>query len=131
MASVFSRIISGEIPSFKIAEDDKHMAFLDISPLSKGHTLVVPKKEIDYVFDIESEDYIVLFSFTKKVASALKKSLACKRVCLVVLGFEVPHAHIHLIPSNSERDVNFNNPKLKFSNEEMLQIAKSISQNFE
>ena len=126
MASVFTKIILGEIPSYKIAEDEKYYAFLDINPLAKGHTLVIPKKEIDYLFDLDDETIKGLTAFSKRVAKALDKSIDCKRVGVVVLGLEVPHAHIHLIPLNSESDACFSQPKLKLSQEEFQQIAEKI-----
>ena len=129
MASVFTRIITGEIPSFKIAEDENHFAFLDISPLAKGHTLVIPKKETDYIFDIETEDYKNLWAFARKIAKALEKAVPCKRIGIAVIGLEVPHAHIHLIPMNKVSDMNFANPKLKFSDNEMTAIVQKIISN--
>ncbi|HTA63365.1 MAG TPA: HIT family protein, partial [Bacteroidia bacterium] len=115
MPSIFSKIIAGDIPCYKIAENEHCFAFLDINPLSEGHTLIVPKKEVDYLFDLDNETYLQLMQFTKQVAIAIKKAVPCKRVTSVVLGFEVPHAHIHLIPAQNEREVNFSNPKIKFS----------------
>ncbi|MES2566043.1 MAG: HIT family protein [Bacteroidota bacterium] len=126
MPSIFSRIISGEIPSYKIAENENFLAFLDISPLKKGHVLVVPKKEVDYVFDLDNDLYIGLMSFTKEIAIAIKKSIPCNRIGVCVIGLEVPHAHIHLIPINTESDMNFRNEKLKLSNEEFETIASTI-----
>jgi histidine triad (HIT) family protein len=126
MASIFTKIVNGEIPSYKITEDDNFYAFLDIFPLAKGHTLVIPKKEVDYLFDLDDETYIGLQAFAKKMAIALKKAIPCKKVGVVVLGLEVPHAHIHLIPMQSEQDVNFANPKKKFTPEEFEEIRKSI-----
>jgi histidine triad (HIT) family protein len=128
MASIFSKIVAGEIPSYKIAEDDKYYAFLDINPLAPGHTLVIPKKEIDYLFDLDDELIGGMMVFSKKVAVAIEKALPCKRVGVAVLGLEVPHAHIHLIPIQSEADINFSNPKLKFSKEEFVKIAESVKQ---
>ena len=119
MASIFTRIISGEIPSYKIAEDENYFAFLDISPLAKGHTLVVPKKETDYIFDISAEEHAGLWKFAQKV-------VPCKRVGVAVIGLEVPHAHIHLIPMNKVSDMNFASPKLSFSAEVMEEVAISI-----
>ena len=124
MASVFTRIINGEIPCYKIAEDENYFAFLDINPLSEGHTLVVPKREEDYIFDLRDEELAGLITFAKKVATSLKANLDCKRVAMVVLGMEVPHAHIHLIPMNSEADVDFRKPKLQLSSEQFAQIAE-------
>ena len=126
MASIFSKIVAGEIPSYKIAEDENYYAFLDIFPLAKGHTLVIPKKEVDYLFDLDDETYLGLQAFAKKIAYALDKAVPCKRVGVAVLGLEVPHAHIHLVPMNSEADINFKNPKLKLSPEEFEEIRKSI-----
>lgn len=126
MASIFTRIISGEIPCYKIAEDENYFAFLDINPLSEGHTLVVPKREEDYIFDLRDEELAGLITFAKKVATSLKANLDCKRVAMVVLGMEVPHAHIHLIPMNSEADVDFRKPKLQLSSEQFAQIAEKI-----
>ena len=131
MATIFTKIINGEIPSYKIAEDDKFYAFLDISPLAKGHTLVVPKKETDYIFDIadiDLSDYIV---FAKKVAKAIENIIPCKRIGIAVIGLEVPHAHIHLIPINTVSDINFELPKLTLSKEEFTKISNDISSEFE
>ncbi|MBK6838034.1 MAG: HIT family protein [Bacteroidetes bacterium] len=130
MASIFSRIISGEIPCYKIAEDDRFFAFLDISPLAKGHTLVVPKAEVDYIFDIEDEHHKDLWNFAKKVAQALKKAVPCKRIGIAVIGLEVPHAHIHLIPMNKVSDMNFASPKLSFPASEMEETAQKIRSQF-
>jgi len=129
MASIFSRIIAGEIPCYKVAEDDHYFAFLDISPLAKGHTLVVPKTEVDYIFDLDNETYVGLTLFAKKVAEALKKAVPCQRVGVAVLGLEVPHAHIHLVPLQKESDMLLNKPRLELSAEEMTKIAQSIQQN--
>ena len=126
MASIFTRIINGEIPCYKIAEDENYFAFLDINPLSEGHTLVVPKREEDYIFDLQDEELAGLVMFAKKVAVSQKANLDCKRVAMVVLGMEVPHAHIHLIPMNSEADVDFRKPKLQLSSEQFAQIANKI-----
>ncbi len=126
MATIFSKIVNGEIPSYKIAEDDKYYAFLDINPLTKGHTLVIPKQETDYLFDLDDELIAGLMVFSKKIARAIDKAVDCKRVGVAVLGLEVPHAHIHLIPLKSEADISFSNPKLKFSQEEFEEIAASI-----
>ncbi len=127
MASIFSKIVAGEIPSYKIAENDKFYAFLDINPLVKGHTLVIPKKEVDYIFDLEDQDLSEMHLFAKKIALAIKKAFPCKKVGMAVLGLEVPHAHIHLIPINKESDMIISNPKLKFTDEEFKSIAKAIS----
>ena len=117
MATIFSRIIKGEIPSYKIAEDEKFYAFLDISPRVKGHTLVVPKLEVDYIFDIEDDLLADMIGFSKKVAKAIKAAVPCKRIGVMVLGLEVPHAHIHLLPLQSENDMNLSNPKLTLTDE--------------
>ena len=124
--TIFSRIIAGEIPCYKIAEDDRFFAFLDINPLSKGHTLVVPKLEEDYIFNLDDDMLSVFILFAKKVAVAIEKSIHCVRVGVAVIGLEVPHVHIHLIPINKESDMNFKNPKLKLSAEEMNDIAAGI-----
>ncbi|MFC2086721.1 HIT family protein [Bacteroidota bacterium] len=129
MASIFTKIIHGEIPSYKIAEDENYYAFLDIRPLAKGHTLVIPKKEVDYLFDLDDELYKGLMVFSKKVAIALEKSVPCKRIGIAVLGLEVPHAHIHLVPLNSESDINFSNPKKEFTAGEFENIAEEIRKN--
>lgn len=126
MASIFSKIIAGEIPSYKVAEDNNYYAFLDIFPLTKGHTLIIPKIEVDYIFDLDNESYTGLFDFAKMVAIRLKNKLGCKRVAVVVLGMEVAHAHIHLIPMNSEGDVDFRREKLKLSKEEFENILAII-----
>lgn len=126
MSTIFSKIINGDIPCYKIAEDDLFFAFLDINPLAKGHTLVVPKQETDYLFDLDDNILADMNVFAKKVAIAQKQVIDCKRVGVAVLGLEVPHAHIHLIPMNSEADINFRNPKLKLSAGEFEAIAKAI-----
>lgn len=126
MATIFSRIIAGEIPCYKVAEDDKYFAFLDINPLVKGHTLVVPKQEVDYIFDLNDEDLAGMQFFAKKVALAIGKAFPCKKVGMAVLGLEVPHAHIHLIPMQSEKDMLFSNPKLKLTDEEFRAVAEAI-----
>lgn len=130
MASIFTKIVNGEIPSYKVAENEKFYAFLDIFPLKKGHVLVIPKEEVDYIFDLNSEDYAQMFIFAKEVANAIKLAFPCRKVAMTVLGLEVPHAHIHLIPMDSERDVNFTNPKLELSSQEFIQIANKIASNF-
>jgi histidine triad (HIT) family protein len=127
MASIFTRIINGEIPSYKIAEDENYYAFLDINPIKKGHTLVVPRKEIDYIFDLEDELLSGMILFAKKVAAGIKEAYPCNRVGIAVLGLEVPHAHIHLVPMDALNDLNFKNPKLKFTPEEFREIAENIS----
>lgn len=126
MASLFTKIIQGEIPSYKIGETEKSYAFLDINPLHVGHTLVVPKTEVDYLFDLPEEDYQELMAFSKKVAHAVGKAIPCERVGVAVIGLEVPHAHIHLIPINSVSDIDFSRPKLQFSEEEMASVAAKI-----
>lgn len=131
MASIFSKIVAGEIPCYKIAEDENFLAFLDISPLAKGHTLVIPKKEIDYIFDLDNETYNGLMQFAKKIAIALKIAIPCQRVGVAVLGMEVPHTHIHLVPMQSERDMLFNKEKLQLPQEEMMQIAQQIAKAIE
>ena len=123
---IFSKIAAGEIPSFKCAENEKFYAFLDINPLAKGHTLVIPRREVDYIFDMDDDELAEFQLFAKQVAVALKKAFPCKKVAQVVLGLEVPHAHIHLIPMNSEGDVDFRKEKLQLPSEEMQQIAEKI-----
>ncbi|MDO5772444.1 MAG: HIT family protein [Bacteroidales bacterium] len=127
MASIFSRIVAGEIPCYKVAEDEKYFAFLDISPVAKGHTLVIPKHEVDYIFDLDDEEYAGLTAFAKKVAAAMKKVMPCKRIGVAVLGLEVPHTHIHLVPINKESDMNFFKEKLSLPAEEMAEIAAKIA----
>lgn len=126
MATIFTKIINGEIPSYKIAEDDRFFAFLDINPLVKGHTLIVPKQEVDYIFDLDDETLAAMQIFAKSIAIAIKKAIPCKRVGEAVMGMEVPHAHIHLIPINKESDMIISNPKLKLTPEEFQDIALSI-----
>jgi histidine triad (HIT) family protein len=130
MASIFTKIISGEIPSYKIAESDKFLAFLDVFPLVHGHVLVVPKKEIDYIFDIDDTDLSEMMIFAKGVAKALKKSVECKRIGVAVIGLEVPHAHIHLVPMNTANDINFTQAKIKPSQEELSLMADKIRSNY-
>ncbi|MBK7212958.1 MAG: HIT family protein [Bacteroidales bacterium] len=130
MASIFSRIASGEIPSYKVAEDENFFAFLDISPLAPGHTLVIPKKETDYIFDLDENTHQELWTFARRVAAALRKSVPCLRIGVAVIGLEVPHAHIHLVPLNSMDDINFSRPKLKLPAEQMEKLAKAITANF-
>ena len=127
---IFSKIAAGEIPSYKCAESDKFYAFLDINPVAKGHTLVIPRREVDYIFDMDDDELAEYQVFAKRVAAALKKAFPCKKEAQVVLGLEVPHAHIHLIPMNSEADVDFRREKLKLSSEEMASIAEAIRNNF-
>ena len=130
MASIFSKIASGEIPSYKVAADDKHYAFLDINPVAPGHTLVIPRREVDYIFDLTDQEYADLQLFAKRVAEAMKKALPCKRIGVAVMGLEVPHAHIHLIPLNSEGDMDFRREKLKLEPKDMAEIAESIAKEF-
>lgn len=131
MATIFTRIVNGEIPSYKVAESDRFYAFLDINPLAQGHTLVIPKNETDYIFDIEDQEYQELFLFAKRVAAAIKKAIPCKRVGVAVLGMEVPHAHIHLVPLQTEGDMDFRKAKLSLIPETFKEIAEKISQSFE
>ena len=131
MASVFTRIVNGEIPSYKVAETENCYAFLDISPLAEGHTLVIPKKEVDYLFDLDDQLYSELQLFAKEVAVALKKAVPCKRVGVAVLGMEVPHAHIHLVPLQSEGDMDFRKEKCSLTPERFEQIAKMIAQEYQ
>jgi histidine triad (HIT) family protein len=130
MASIFSRIASGEIPCYKIAETEQFLAFLDINPLTKGHTLVIPKREVDYLFDLPDEEMAGLSVFAKKVALAIGKAIPCKKVGVAVIGLEVPHAHIHLVPINGVYDIDFRQPKMKFSPEEFADITESIRAGF-
>lgn len=129
MASIFTKIINREIPAYIIAESEDCLAFLDVFPLAKGHTLVVPKKEVDYIFDIEDELLAKMMVFSKQVAKAIEQAITCQRIGIAVIGLEVPHAHIHLIPLQSVEDINFSRPKLKFSEEEMKAIAGKIRSN--
>lgn len=128
---IFSKIAAGEIPSYKCAENDKFYAFLDINPLAKGHTLVIPRREVDYFFDMDDEELAEMIVFAKQVAVAIKKAFPCRKVGMAVLGLEVAHAHIHLVPMQSEKDMLFSNPKLKLSDEEFNEIAESIRKNFD
>lgn len=130
MASIFTRIINGEIPSYRVAEDDNHYAFLDINPLNAGHTLVVPKKEVDYIFDLSAEEYTALQLFARRVAAAVQKSVPCRRIATAVIGLEVPHAHIHLVPIDTEADMDFRKPKKEISPERMAEIAATTASNF-
>lgn len=130
MATIFSRIIKGEIPCYKIAEDDRFFAFMDINPVSKGHTLVVPKKEVDYIFSLGDEELGEMMVFAKKVATAIEKAMPCKRIGVAVIGLEVPHAHIHLIPIVEEGDMDFKKEHLHLTNEEFLDIQKRIVEQF-
>ena len=126
MATIFTKIVRGDIPSYKIAENDLFFSFLDIHPLAKGHTLVIPKQETDYLFDLEDSLLSQMMIFSKTIAKAIEKVIPCKRVGVAVLGLEVPHAHIHLVPINSEADISFSNPKLKLSESEFVEIASKI-----
>ena len=127
MASIFTKIVNGEIPCYKVAEDDNFLAFLDVNPNAKGHTLCIPKKEINKIFEMEDELYLGLMAFSKKVAIALEKTVPCKRIGMSVIGLEVPHAHVHLIPINTMSDCDFTKEKLKFSKEEFEETAKLIA----
>jgi histidine triad (HIT) family protein len=127
MSSIFSKIIAGEIPAYKVAETDQFVAFLDILPLAKGHVLCIPKKETDYIFDMDDADYLALMHFSKKVAKGIKQVIPCQKVGVAVIGLEVPHAHVHLIPMNTVQDMNFSNPRLTFTQEEYLQLVETIS----
>lgn len=130
MASIFSKIIAGEIPAYKIAETDQFLAFLDIFPLKRGHVLVIPKKEVDKLFDLDKQTYLGLWNFAQDIAKAIESAIPCKRVGVAVLGMEVPHAHIHLVPLDHEGDINFNRPKLKFTPKEFEEIATTIGNKF-
>lgn len=130
MASIFSKIAAGEIPSYKCAENEKFYAFLDINPLTKGHTLVIPRKEEDYIFDLNDEDLAEMVVFAKKVAIAIKNAFPCIKIGVAIIGLEVRHAHIHLVPMNSEKDMVFSNPKLKLSDEELADCAAKIREEF-
>ena len=127
MASIFTRIVNGEIPCYKVAEDENYFAFLDISPLAEGHTLVIPKREIDYLFDLDDDTLAGMMLFAKRIAERQKRNLECARVAVVVLGLEVPHAHIHLIPMNSEADVDFRRERLSFTPEEFAKTVEKIN----
>ena len=129
METIFSKIIAGIIPSYKIAEDNNYYAFLDINPLAEGHTLVIPKKPTDYIFDMQDEELEGLIVFAKKIALAIEKSVPCKRIGIAVIGLEVPHAHIHLVPLNSIYDIDFKKPKLRLTPEEFIRIAEEIKMN--
>jgi histidine triad (HIT) family protein len=131
MATIFTRIIKGEIPCYKVAEDERYFAFLDINPLKAGHTLVVPKQETDYIFDLDDEKLSGLILFSKKIAKAIRAAFPCNRIGIAILGLEVPHAHIHLVPMDSMEDINFKNPKLKFTPEEFKEIAEKIIEKLE
>jgi len=126
MVSIFSKIVSGDIPAYKIAEDEDHLAFLDIFPLAKGHVLVIPKKEMDYIFALANDEYVALWQFAQKVAKGMDAVINCERIGVAVIGLEVPHAHIHLVPINGVADINFERPKLKFSEAEMKSVSDLI-----
>jgi len=126
MSSIFSKIVSGDIPAYKVAEDEHHLAFLDIFPLAKGHVLVIPKKETDYIFDITSDEYLKLWKFAQKVAKGMHKVIECERIGVAVIGLEISHAHIHLVPLNNVSDINFERPKLKFSETDMKSVSDLI-----
>ena len=130
MASIFTKIVNGDIPCYKVAEDGNYLAFLDIFPLAKGHVLVIPKIETDYLFDLDNQHFTGLMLFSKRVAIALKKAIPCKKVGVAVLGLEVPHAHIHLVPLNNESDINFSKSKLKLTSEEFINISARIAREF-
>ena len=127
MPSIFSKIVSNEIPSYKVYENENFLAFLDINPLKKGHTLVIPKIEVDYIFDLKSKEYQELWNFAKLVAEGMKRVIKCERISIVVMGLEVPHAHIHLIPLDSMQDIDFSQPKLNLSSDQMNKIASLIN----
>ena len=128
MESIFSKIVSGEIPSFKVAETLEYLAFLDVNPLVEGHLLVIPKIEVDYIFDMDSESYVGLMMFAQIVAKALKKAIPCRKIGVTVIGLEVPHVHVHLLPMNAMDDINFSRPKLTLSDEKLAQIAERIKE---
>ncbi len=130
MASIFTKIINGEIPAYKVAEDDKYFAFLDINPLKAGHTLVIPKQEVDYIFDLDTETYEGLWAFAKKVSAAVEKSVTCKRIGIAVIGLEVPHAHVHLVPMDNIGDLNFSAARANLTKEEFAELAAKIAANF-
>jgi histidine triad (HIT) family protein len=130
MSSIFTKIINGEIPSYKIAEDENYYAFLDINPNTKGHTLVIPKIEVDKIFDLDAETYTGLMQFANRIAKALEKTVSCSRIGMTVVGLEVPHAHVHLIPINNVSDINFTSKKLKMQHEEFVLLAQEIVANF-
>ena len=127
MSSIFSKIVSNEIPSYKVYENENFLAFLDINPLKKGHTLVIPKIEVDYIFDLKSKEYQELWNFAKLVAKGMKRVIKCERISIVVMGLEVPHAHIHLIPLDNMQDIDFSQPKLNLSSDQMNKIASLIN----
>tara|TARA_R110002124_G_scaffold120895_6_gene279054 strand:- start:111376 stop:111768 length:393 start_codon:yes stop_codon:yes gene_type:complete len=129
MASIFTKIITGELPSYKVAEDDNFIAFLDINPNAKGHTLCVPKKEVDKIFDLDEDTYLELLQFSRRVAKALKRTISCKRIGMSVIGLEVPHVHVHLIPLNEMKEMTFNH-KISMNSEEFIALAEEIQKNF-
>ena len=131
MAGLFARIVKGEIPCYKVAESDDFLAFLDISPRKKGHTLVIPKKEVDYIFDLDDTTYLGLMAFAKKVAKAVEAVVDCKRIAVAVIGLEVPHTHVHLVPINQIKELNFENPAVQLSSEDFTQLAVDINAVFE
>ncbi|MDY3521546.1 HIT family protein [Riemerella anatipestifer] len=126
MASIFTKIINGEIPAYKIAEDENHLAVLDVMPLAEGHTLVIPKKEVDLIFDLDTEEFKNLWAFAQQVAKKIEKNIPCERVSIAVIGLEVPHAHIHLVPINKIEDLNFKKERVKFSAEDFKEIQQKI-----
>ncbi len=130
MASIFSKIVDGTIPCYKVAEDENHLAFLDINPLAKGHTLVIPKKEVDYIFDLDDESYAALFAFSKRVAAAIEKQISCERIGVSVIGLEVPHAHVHLVPINKIHDLDFTKKRVEMSQDAFSDLASSIASSF-
>ncbi len=130
MATIFTRIINGEIPSYKLAEDKDYFAFLDINPLAKGHALVVPKQEVDYIFDLDPEVLAGLIKFSQRLAKAIESVVSCERIGVAVIGLEVPHAHIHLVPINGIHDIDFNKPRVSLTQEEYESLAKEISRKF-
>lgn len=130
MASIFTRIVNGEIPSYKVAEDEHYYAFLDINPLKKGHTLVIPKQEIDYIFDLDAQTYTGLWQFARRVGVAIEATVPCKRIGIAVVGLEVPHCHVHLVPLDGIHDIDFSKPKAQLSTEEFQQLATDIAANF-
>ena len=130
MASIFTRIINGEIPCYKIAEDDKYFAFLDINPLAKGHTLVIPKREVDYIFDLEADELAGLMVFAQRVAKAVESQVQCERIGVAVIGLEVPHAHVHLVPLNDIYDIDFRKPRVELTQKEFGSLAEQIAANF-
>ncbi|MDX2002271.1 MAG: HIT family protein [Chitinophagales bacterium] len=131
MATIFTRIINGEIPAYQIAEDENFIAILDINPLVKGHALVIPKQEVDYIFDLEDSTYLGLFFFAKKVGAAIEKTVPCERIGMAVIGLEVPHVHVHLVPLNNMGDINFTKSRVQLSKEEFEQLAQDIRANFQ